>query len=267
MDLQGSPLELFVRNYVTQGAGFVVLLTLIFLVVWKWGARRFAGSRIHTRRHADAKQIRSELKHTLVTLAIGAANATVVVVLYREGVTRLSADVSGWSPLALLGCVVGLVLFNDVWFYGWHRLLHHPKLFKYVHAVHHQSVDVNPFTSYSFHAVEAFLLGAWAVPMVMLVPLPIPIFGVVQLIGTGNNVMSHLGYEFLPRWFIKVPPFKWLNSATFHSLHHTQFNGNYGLFTRFWDRLFGTEVPGYEQAFVERGSASEKPGVTVLANE
>jgi sterol desaturase/sphingolipid hydroxylase (fatty acid hydroxylase superfamily) len=53
-----------------------------------------------------------------------------------------------------------------------------------------------------------------------------------------------------------VPPFKWTSSATFHSLHHSTFNGNYGLMTRFWDRLMGTEVASYEQVFVKRSEPS-----------
>jgi 3-ketosteroid 9alpha-monooxygenase subunit B len=54
-----------------------------------------------------------------------------------------------------------------------------------------------------------------------------------------------------------VPGLRWINTATFHSLHHTGFHGNYGLFTRVWDRLFGTELPGYERAFLGRGRAPD----------
>ena len=45
------------------------------------------------------------------------------------------------------------------------------------------------------------------------------------------------------------------NTATFHSLHHTRSRGNFGLHTRLWDRLFGTEIADYERVFVERGGA------------
>lgn len=75
----------------------------------------------------------------------------------------------GWPWIAVT--FIGLIVFNDTWFYWWHRLLHHPKIFKRVHAVHHRSVDVNPFSSYSFHALEGFLLGAWTIPVFLLVPV------------------------------------------------------------------------------------------------
>ena len=42
-------------------------------------------------------------------------------------------------------------------------------------------------------------------------------------------------------------------------LHHQRLNGNYGLFFRFWDRAFGTELTGYEEAFVDRGWPDHLP--------
>jgi sterol desaturase/sphingolipid hydroxylase (fatty acid hydroxylase superfamily) len=62
--------------------------------------------------------------------------------------------------------------------------------------------------------------------------------------------MAHLGFELFPRWWVRAPILRWSNTATFHSLHHQRYTGNFGLFTRFWDRLFGTELDDYESAFV-----------------
>ena len=47
------------------------------------------------------------------------------------------------------------------------------------------------------------------------------------------------------------------------SLHHTRHRGNFGLHSRIWDRLFGTEVPDYEEVFLARGSAN--PGTPPAA--
>ena len=80
--------------------------------------------------------------------------------------------------------------------------------------------------------------------------------GVLQVVGLLNNVMSHLGYELLPRWVLRVPLLRFTNTATFHSLHHTRLRGNFGLHTRLWDRAFGTEVPDYEAVFLQRGEAA-----------
>lgn len=254
---QTHPLAMFLQAFLTQAVSHFALVGLLFLGVWRWGEARFRGSRIQAKKRFNRQQLAFEVKNTLVTLAVGTANAVVISLLYAKGATKLSADGAAFSWPAIVASFVGFMVLNDAWFYGWHRLMHHPKLFRYVHAVHHKSVDVNPFSTYSFHAVEAFLLGSAVIPVVLLVPMYLPVLGVAQAVGLANNLMSHLGYEFLPRGFIQVSPLRWMNTATFHSLHHTRLNGNYGLLFRFWDRLFGTEVPGYEQAFVERGAAHD----------
>ena len=242
---------LLVSNFVSQSLGYFAVVGAVFWFVWRWGSERFRGARIPGPRRVDARQIRREMLNTLVTMLAGTTSAGALIGLHAIGKTKL---VDGpVSVIAVLAWVVGGLLFNDAWFYGWHRLLHHPRLFRYVHVVHHRSIDVNPFTSYSFHAVEAVLLGVWVVPAALLLPVPMTAIGVLQVVGLANNLMAHLGYEFLPRWLLKVPVLRWTNTATFHSLHHTRSRGNFGLHTRLWDRLLGTELPDYEHVFVERG--------------
>ena len=247
-----STVAVVFMNLLTQAVSYFAVVGTIYAVVWRWGRARFQGARIPGPRRVDARQIRGEIGNTVVTLIAGTATAGSVVALHAAGLTRLT---EAPVPLpAIAAWIVGGLLFNDAWFYGWHRLLHHPRLFRHVHAVHHRSIDVNPFTSYSFHAVEAVLLGAWIVPAAALLPVPMVSLGALQAIGLVNNVMAHLGYEFLPAWILKVPLLRWTNTATFHSLHHTRSRGNFGLHTRLWDRLFGTEIGDYERVFVARGA-------------
>lgn len=252
-DASSVPL-LLLTNFVTQAAGYFFVVGAVYLVVWRWGQARFRGSRIPAPARVDGRQIRREILQTLGTLVAGTASAGGVVGLHAGGLTRLTEGPT--SGVALVAWVLAGLLFNDAWFYGWHRLLHHPRLFRHVHAVHHRSVDVNPFTSYSFHMIEAVLLGIWIVPAAVWLPVPMAALGVLQVIGLANNVMAHLGYEFLPRWILRVPLLRWTNTATFHSLHHTRSRGNFGLHTRMWDRLLGTEVPDYEAVFLARGGGT-----------
>jgi Delta7-sterol 5-desaturase len=250
-----SPIVMFVQGFVAQTVTYFAVVALLFWVFWQWGEQRFLGARIQAKRRVDGKQIKFEVKNTFIVLLVGSPVSFVVSMLYASGHTRLTMDASaiGWPMIA--ATFVGLLIFNDAWFYFWHRTLHHPKLFRYVHAVHHKSVDVNPFSSYSFHWFEGLILGAWILPMALLLPMYIPMLGALHAIGLANNVMSHLGYEFLPKGLMRVPLLRWMNTSTFHNMHHTQFKGNYALMFRFWDRLLGTELPGYEQAFLERGAA------------
>lgn len=242
------------QGLVAQVVGYFTVVGLVFAVVWRWGRERFKGRRIPAPARFDGAQLRRELSYTVLTFLVGTSSVGVVQWLQHTG--RASLVTAEVSPLTTVAWVVGLLAFNDLWFYGWHRLLHHPKLFRHVHAVHHRSIDVNPFTSYSFHAFEGFILGVWVVPAAVFLPLPMSALGVVQVVGLANNVMAHLGYEFLPKGLMKVPLLKWTNTATFHSLHHTRSTGNFGLHTRLWDQLFGTEVPDYEEVFVRRGDGA-----------
>jgi sterol desaturase/sphingolipid hydroxylase (fatty acid hydroxylase superfamily) len=239
----------FAVAFATQAISYFAVVGLVFLLVWKLGARRLASRRIPARSRLGAAQLRAEVMNTLMSLAVGTSIAAIVAALQAGGVINLPTDLSQTSVLAALSMFLGLLLLNDVWFYAIHRLLHHPKIFRYVHAVHHRSIDVNPFSSYSFHPLEALLLSAWVVPVLWLLPIPLPLLGALQGIGLANNLMSHLGYEFLPRAWVRLPVLRWTNTATFHSLHHTNPSGNFGLMFRFWDRLFGTEVQDYEQRF------------------
>jgi sterol desaturase/sphingolipid hydroxylase (fatty acid hydroxylase superfamily) len=64
---------------------------------------------------------------------------------------------------------------------------------------------------------------------------------------------------------MRTPGLKWINTSTFHNMHHSQFSGNYGLMFRLWDRLLGTELPGYEAKFVQRGAVQQDASVKSAA--
>jgi sterol desaturase/sphingolipid hydroxylase (fatty acid hydroxylase superfamily) len=255
MFADGASIALFFQGFFGQMMGYFTVVGLFYLFVWKWGAQRFKGLRIQATRRADRRQILFEVKNTIIVLVAGSPMMLLGSWLYSKGFIKLTMDANSIGIPMIALTFFGLILFNDLWFYCWHRLLHHPKLFRLVHSVHHKSVDVNPFTSYSFHWFEAFVLGAWVLPVALIVPVYIPMLGALSALGLANNVMAHTGYEFLPRWLMKVPVLKYMNTATFHSMHHTGSRGNFGLMTRLWDRLFGTELPDYEKTFVQRGAA------------
>lgn len=42
-----------------------------------------------------------------------------------------------------------------------------------------------------------------------------------------------------------------MNTSTHHNIHHSKFNGNYGLYFRFWDKMMGTEHPDYVKKYDE----------------
>lgn len=241
-----------------QIVAYFALAGGLYLVVWRWGAARWAARRVQSHRRVDRAQIWFEVKHTVVTMLVGGLTPLALVMLQASGHPTILLHAPHWRWWEMAGAVVLLLVFNDMWFYACHRALHTRWLFKHVHAVHHRSIDTNPFTAYSFHAIEALVLGIWLIPLCVWVPLPAAVLGVTAVIGLLNNLGSHLGYEFFPAWLLRVPGLRWANTTTFHGLHHARSHGNYGLFTRVWDRLGNTELPGYEAAFTRAHRSEQK---------
>ena len=57
------------------------------------------------------------------------------------------------------------------------------------------------------------------------------------------NLSVHSGIEYFPKnWYTKWYT-KWFISPTFHDIHHSKFNYNFGGFTTIMDRLFGSIHP------------------------
>jgi len=155
-------------------------------------------------------------------------------------------DYPGWWITA--GTLLSLIV-HDTYFYWMHRLLHHRKIYRHAHVVHHKSTNPSPWASYSFHYLEAIAEGFILVIIVLIMPLhPLSIV-LFTVSGFVINVYGHLGYEIAPKAFRKSFLFEILNTSTHHNLHHSRFNGNYGLYFRFWDRMMGTENPDYVKEF------------------
>lgn len=227
-----------------------IIILLVYLIIWKLLKKRLSNWRIQLKERVDTAQIKSELIQSLYTLLVSTLFVIGIYNLKSLGLTKIYTDINEYPTFfAYFGFFI-LLFLDDTWFYWIHRLLHHPKIFKYVHRVHHESIDVNPFTSLSFHWLEALLLTFWILPVSLFFPIYVPALGVLQIWGFLDNIKSHLGYEFFPSWWNKSIG-KIMTSSTHHNMHHSKFKGNYGVHFRFWDRLLGTEFDDYEKKFDE----------------
>ena len=224
------------------------IITIIYLIFWKFLKTKIKNFRIQINQRADAAQIKSEIINAIGATLMGASFSCIIYFLSEKGYTQVYTNLHDHHPFFAYAGFFILLFLDDTWFYWSHRLLHHPKIYKYVHAVHHKSIDVTPYTSLSFHPLEAFIATFWILPVSFLFPMYLPALAVLQIYGLYDNIKSHLGYEFFPTKFNK----SWLgflSTSTYHNMHHSKFNGNYGVHFRFWDKLMGTEFKDYEQEF------------------
>ncbi|MGR3343027.1 MAG: sterol desaturase family protein [Paracoccaceae bacterium] len=135
--------------------------------------------------------------------------------------------------LALLCLVVPVI--HEFHFFCIHRLIHTPLLYKWVHSVHHNSVNPSPWSSLSMHPIEHLLYFATA--LYHLVIASHPLLAIYQLHVAGfGAVPGHVGFD-----RIEITDETAIDShAYIHYLHHKYFEVNYGDGLIPLDRWFGT---------------------------
>ena len=145
------------------------------------------------------------------------------------------------SPTASAGRIAveifALLIWNDVHFWINHRLLHTRRLVRY-HGDHHRSVVTTPWSTYSFHPIEALMLGN-----IILLPMLVHDFyfwslASVPVLSLILNLIGHSNYDFFP----SVPDTHPLAASRRHHLHHARPAGNYGFALAFMDQLMRTRV-------------------------
>lgn len=190
-----------------------------------------------------AKQVRREIGWSLLAAVIYGLPAGVAAHLWAtRGLTRIYADAAAmplwWLPVSVL---VYLAI-HDAWFYWTHRAMHHwPALFRSAHAVHHESRPPTAWAAMAFHPWEA-ISAAWLIPaLTFLIPIHVGALIVVLSVMTFFGVTNHMGWEIFPRAWVNGWFGRHVISASHHHLHHSNYQSNYGLYFRFWDRLCGTD--------------------------
>ncbi len=182
-----------------------------------------------------AGQLKREWLLSLCSILIFGIGVVVPCAMVKFGYSTIN-DQATATTIALE--VLALIVWNELHFFTCHRLLHTPLLRRF-HLPHHRSVVTTPWATYSFHPIEAMMLGS-----VLIVPMLVHDFSFWSLLATPLfsllfNSIGHSNYDFLPdankdRW--------WLNGARRHHLHHVCYTGNYGFMFPFVDRVFGTSL-------------------------
>ncbi len=183
----------------------------------------------------------TELKYSLSTLLINCFWGVFLFWLYKNNHLKIYTEVSGfWGYAYLVFTVYISMVIHDAYFYFAHRLMHTRKLYHYVHAVHHRSMNPTPFASFCFHPFEAFLEVFFLLPLFMFLPMHVTAVFAFLFFTFVFNVQGHLGHELNPKGMWDQWWGRWLTTPTHHNLHHQYFNCNYALYYRHWDLSFKT---------------------------
>ena len=136
-----------------------------------------------------------------------------------------------------------MILMADLYIFTIHFILHFKNfggVFWQIHKIHHKSIHTNVFSSYSLDVVESVLYTFFLAIFIYFVPTHFANFVLFMIITVIYNFYIHSGFEILPSNLNQKTPFKFLNTATLHQIHHRKHGYNFAFFTNIWDRIFGT---------------------------
>ena len=173
-------------------------------------------------------QILFEIKQSLWSVLIFGLYGTLIVFLYRQRFLEIGFQ----NNIQILLDLGILIIWNELHFFLGHQLMHSKNLVKF-HRIHHKSVVVNPFSTYSFHPLESIIMGSVMIIPLLVYPLEIWAMIIFPIYHLLFNAIGHTNVAFVSK---KSKSFS--NSISLrHNLHHTKFSINYGFVSTLTDRL------------------------------
>jgi sterol desaturase/sphingolipid hydroxylase (fatty acid hydroxylase superfamily) len=165
-------------------------------------------------------------------------------------VLMLHAWATGFGPWVLFGDnPVWLVVFwliipliHDLHFFCIHLLIHQGPLYRWIHKVHHNSVNPSPWSSLSMHPVEHLLYWSDSLIHLILPSHPLLLLYHLQTTGTGA-VIGHVGFDRVEAG----DETSCQTHAFAHYLHHKYFEVNYADGSLPLDKWFGTWHDGTKE--------------------
>jgi sterol desaturase/sphingolipid hydroxylase (fatty acid hydroxylase superfamily) len=245
--------DLYLDSFLTAVRDYFIFCGVAY-VVFHLVLRRWLARRKITQRPTGLRAPLQEIGRALVSNLLGRAPFLVALgyLIYLGVIPKrmIYTDVAERGWLYFAGTIVFSVLLFDLWFYLSHRFLLHSKLgYRYIHIVHHYSVDPTPFARNAVHPVESILNGVFHVLPVFIMPHhPLAILIATHIKGT-VGIMGHLGYEYLWSGFTRHWLTRYLVTPVHHHLHHAKNVRTNFSFLINYDLIFGTQNRYYHDVF------------------
>jgi lathosterol oxidase len=195
------------------------------------GAWLFAVDRSRSGPMLRPGQVRRELLLSSLSILVFALQSVALVACVREGWLAIAWDRPFWSLAWELPL---LYLWNELHFFAVHRALHWRPAYRAVHAWHHRSLATTPFSAYSFHPAESFLLGTvMPLALLMFAWSPAALLG-LTVMSLMLNVAGHVAHDTMRPAFAFIQ-----GQSRHHNRHHREFRVHYGFSLPLLDRWWG----------------------------
>jgi sterol desaturase/sphingolipid hydroxylase (fatty acid hydroxylase superfamily) len=218
--------------YIPITAILVVDGAMLAFLAWAYHAPRFARYRI-----SMMQSMKVPARERLTNIAV----SSILSLLMVYGMTYLIYPFTFHTDPTPVWRIVGesllILVVYDFAYYWLHRLMHHKRLMKYVHAVHHRVRNPTAMESFYLHPLELFAGLALLQFCTWLVgPVHGYAYAAVFFLHSTLNIVVHSGLA-SGHWLLK--PIDHLTRK--HTVHHKDdFDRNYASLTPFPDMLFGT---------------------------
>lgn len=253
--LTGNTLTVWATLFGLLTMRYLVISGVAALIFHGWWRKRFFHRKLQQRWPRREDYVR-EIVYSFLTFGVFAGVAVLVLAGPLRPYTQIYGDVAEHGWVYFFSSLLLVLLIHDAYFYWAHRLMHHPRIYRFVHLTHHRSTNPTPWAAFSFHPIEAVVEAGIIFFIAFLFPVHTGVILLFVLVMTVYNVYGHLGWELYPAGMARHPLGRWINTSISHNQHHRHVHSNYGLYFLWWDRWFGTLHPDYEAAF-ERRARSE----------
>ena len=167
------------------------------------------------------QNIDNALRTFLISIPIWTLIEVVTLWCFANGYSNWIHDTAYWPWFLALILLAPAI--HEIHFFCGHWLLHQGVLYRWVHSIHHNSVNPSPWSSMSMHPVEStfFFSEIW---WLLLIPAH-PFVALFQLTSTAYGaIVGHIGFDKL-----ELADDGAMDSHAYtHYLHHKYFEVNYG---------------------------------------
>ena len=220
--------------------GFIVVCTALLQVVClKWGTRIQHDKEDYLMPGRSAhgyKMLMREILSTTTTVAITSCMAAWSVANFNVPVpTGLVWAIDESLESYMFKFLVGIFV-ADAWTYWKHRILHCRPLYA-LHIEHHTFTNPTAFAGFALHPVETVWTFA-PIALWNLIPHWIPIVFPAIFLFIALNLYLHCGYRLAA--FEKTIPFTFVNTSSYHNVHHQRKSTHFGEVSSLWDWMCST---------------------------